>query len=268
MKVGFIQFGPVFGDIEGNIDTVKRLVDGADADILVLPELFNTGYLFTSHEEVEKLSEEIPGGKTTEALCELAQRKNVWIVGGLAERSGKNIYNSAVLVGPKGYRAVYRKIHLFFEEKVWFQPGERGFEVHDIGWCKIGIMICFDWIFPESMRVLSLMGADVVCHSSNLVLSYCQDAMKTRCLENRVFAVTANRTGTEKRGGKSLYYTGKSQVTGTDGGVLLRAGEAAEEVGIVEIDVNETRTKEVNEYNDLFGDRRPELYRIITESDR
>jgi predicted amidohydrolase len=260
MKVGFIQFDPVFGDSEGNIATVARLVEGADTDLLVLPELFNTGYLFTSHEEVAQLSEEIPRGKTTEALSELAQRKNVWIVGGLAERSGEKFYNSAVLVGPDGYRATYRKTHLFFEETVWFQPGDGGFEVYDIGGCTIGIMICFDWIFPESMRILSLMGADVICHPANLVLPYCQDAMKTRCIENRTFAVTANRTGTEERGGKSLFYTGKSQITGTRGNVLFQAGEGAEEVGIVEIDVNDARNKDVNEYNNLFDDRRTEFY--------
>jgi predicted amidohydrolase len=265
MKVGFIQFDPVFGDIQGNIDTVMRLVEGADADLLVLPELFNTGYLFTSHEEVAELSEEIPGGKTTEALSELARKKNAWIVGGLAERSGENFYNSAVLVGPEGYRATYRKIHLFFEENIWFKPGDGEFQVYDIEGCTIGIMICFDWIFPESMRVLSLMGADVICHSSNLVLPFCQDAMKTRCLENRAFAVTANRTGTEERGGKSLYYTGKSQITGTRGNVLLQAGEGTEEVGVVEIDIKKARTKKINEYNDLFGDRRTEFYSIITD---
>jgi predicted amidohydrolase len=268
MKVGFIQFDPVFGDIEGNIDTVTRLVEGADADLLVLPELFNTGYLFTSHEEVAELSEEVPDGKTTEALSELAQRKNLWIVGGLAERSGENVYNSAVLVGPEGYRATYRKIHLFFEENIWFQPGDREFEVYDIGGCTIGIMICFDWIFPESMRVLSLMGADLICHPSNLVLPFCQDAMKTRCLENRVFAVTANRTGTEERGGKSLSYTGKSQITGTRGDVLFQAGEGTEEAGIAEIDVNEARDKEVNEYNNLFGDRRMDFYSALLKGNK
>jgi predicted amidohydrolase len=268
MKVGFIQFDPVFGDIEGNIDTVKRLADSADADLFVLPELFNTGYLFTSHEEVAELSEEIPSGRTTEALSDLSRKKNAWIVAGLAERSGKNFYNSAVLVGPDGYRATYRKIHLFFEETVWFNPGDGEFQVYDIGGCTIGIMICFDWIFPESMRVLSLMGADVICHSANLVLPFCQDAMKTRCLENRVFAVTANRTGTEERGGKSLYYTGKSQITGTRGNVLFQAGEGIEEVGIVEIDVNEARNKEVNEYNNLFDDRRTDFYSALLKDNK
>jgi predicted amidohydrolase len=189
-------------------------------------------------------------------------------VAGLAERSGKNFYNSAVLVGPDGYRATYRKIHLFFEETVWFNPGDGEFQDYDIGGCTVGIMICFDWIFPESMRVLSLMGADVICHSANLVLPFCQDAMKTRCLENRVFAVTANRTGTEERGGKSLYYTGKSQITGTRGNVLFQAGEGIEEVGIVEIDVNEARNKEVNEYNNLFDDRRTDFYSALLKDNK
>jgi predicted amidohydrolase len=91
------------------------------------------------------------------------------------------------------------------EEALWFCPGDRDFPVFDIGPCKIGIMICFDWFFPESMRILSLKGADVICHSANLVLPFCQDAMVTRCLENHVFAITANRIGMENRGGKTFH---------------------------------------------------------------
>ena len=243
MKIGFVQFEPLFGDVDGNLKKAGDLIMESDADLLGLPELFNTGYVFTSKEEAVSLAEEVPRGRTTRGLCEIAKEKGVFIVAGLAEKDGDRIYNSSVLVSPDGYVGRYRKTHLFFEEKLWFDPGDEGFQVYDIGICTVGIMICFDWIFPESMRILSLMGADVICHPSNLVLPFCQDAMKTRCLENRAFAVTANRTGTEERGGKSLYYTGKSQITGTRGDVLFQAGEGTEEVGIVEIEVSEARDK-------------------------
>ncbi|MBN2284231.1 MAG: acyltransferase [Deltaproteobacteria bacterium] len=260
MKVGFVQFNPRFGDISGNIEQALGLAESADAELLVLPELFNTGYLFASPHEVAELSEEVPGGRTTEALSDLARRKKAWIIGGLAERDSDVFYNSAVLAGPDGYHDTYRKIHLFSEEKKWFQPGNRGFRVYDIGECTIGIMICFDWIFPESVRTLSLMGAQVICHAANLVLPYCQESMKTRCLENRVFSITANRTGTETRGGQTLSYTGRSRIIAPDTEVLHTAGEDTDEAGVVDIDPERALDKQLNPYNNLFGDRRVEFY--------
>jgi len=113
MRAGFIQFMPILGDIEHNIQKICRLVDRINADLIVLPELCNTGYHFTSRQEVEALAEEIPFGKTTETLCRLAQSRGVYIIAGLIERSGDRCYNASVLVGPSGYIATYRKIHLF-----------------------------------------------------------------------------------------------------------------------------------------------------------
>jgi predicted amidohydrolase len=260
MKIGFVQFDPIFGEVNKNIEKVTRLIEPLDADVVVLPEFFNTGYLFTSKQEAEALAEIIPDGKTTEALCGIARRKNMHLVGGMIEKAGDRLYNAAILVSPQGHLATYRKVHLFNEENLWFTPGDKAFEVYDIGLCKLGIMICFDWIFPESMRVLALKGAEVVCHPANLVLPFCQDAMITRCLENRVFAVTSNRTGTEQRGGKHFRYTGRSQVTGPAANILYRAGADTEETGVVNIDVSMTRNKRLNQFNDLFVDRRVGFY--------
>jgi len=260
MKIGFIQFNPKFGDREGNIEKVRGLAGQTDADLLVLPELFATGYVFTSQEEANALAEEVPGGMTTEALCGIARARNTVIVAGLAEREGDHLFNSAVIVSPRGYMGTYRKIHLFSEEKLWFRPGDGGFKVFDIGACRIGVMVCFDWIFPESMRSLALMGAHIVCHPANLVLPYCQDAMKTRCLENRVFSITANRTGREKRPGKSLSFTGKSRMVAPDSTVLFTAGRSTEEVGVVDVDPLKAENKQINDYNQIFSDRRPEFY--------
>jgi predicted amidohydrolase len=261
MKTAFIQLNPVFGEIEGNIEKAVTLIERTDADIIVLPELFNTGYLITSQQEAFDLSEPLPGGKTTKALSAIARKKNSHIVAGLIERQDDNLFNSAALISPSGYLDKYRKIHLFNEEKLWFQPGDLGFKVFDIGICKIGVMVCFDWFFPESMRTLALKGADVICHCANLVLPFCQDAMITRCLENRVFAVTANRSGEEKRNGKRLCYTGRSQITGPDAKILCRAGAVTEEIGIAEIEVALSRDKNLNYYNHIFLDRRENFYR-------
>ncbi|HPC74677.1 MAG TPA: nitrilase-related carbon-nitrogen hydrolase [Syntrophales bacterium] len=260
MKIGYLQFDPAFGQVDRNLDKVVALIENAGADLLVLPELFNTGYLFTSLKEARDLAEEVPGGRTTEALVRAAKKNGIHIVGGLAERSGDKIYNSAVLVSPDGFVAVYRKIHLFFEEKLWFSPGDRKPAVYDIGACRVGVMICFDWFFPEMTRILALQGADVICHSANLVLPYCQDVMITRCLENRVFAVTCNRTGSEQRGGKTLAYTGRSQIVDPRGNVLFRAGRETEEIRVADVDVKAARDKQLNEHNNLFADRRPRFY--------
>ncbi|MBN2539555.1 MAG: acyltransferase [Deltaproteobacteria bacterium] len=260
MKIGSVQFEPLFGEVDRNLELAGSLIMKSDADLLVLPELFNTGYVFASKDEAIALSEQIPQGRTTQKLCDVAKETGTFIVGGLAEKSTDGIFNSAVLVSPDGYVGRYRKVHLFFEEKLWFDPGDEGFRVYDIGVCKVGIMICFDWFFPESMRALSLMGADVICHPANLVLPFCQDAMKTRCIENHVFAITANRTGTESREGKSLQFTGRSQIIGPDGRIICRAGEDSQEAGTAEIDVKSARDKKINIHNHLFDDRRPDYY--------
>ena len=122
-------------------------------------------------------------------------------------------------------------------------------------------MICFDWRFPETARSLALQGAEIIAHPSNLVLPHCPQAMITRCLENRVFAITADRVGDESRVPKEfLQFIGQSQVVDPDGKILVRASETEEEVCIVEIDLEKAREKFLNPKNDIFKDRRPDLY--------
>ncbi|MFY9269218.1 MAG: nitrilase-related carbon-nitrogen hydrolase [Candidatus Manganitrophaceae bacterium] len=215
MKVGFVQIDCRFGEKEKNIQRAAEMISRQPADLWVLPELFNTGYQFVSKREAADLAEPVPAGPTTEKLIALAKEHQTHFVAGLAERHGKAIYNASVLVGPKGFISVYRKIHLFYEEKRWFTPGNLPFQVHSIspprlgkvgagdirvGKVRVGMMICFDWVFPEAARSLALLGADLIAHPSNLVLPYCPDAMPTRCIENRIFSVTANRVGVESRG--------------------------------------------------------------------
>jgi 5-aminopentanamidase len=261
MKAGFYQFNPVFGKKEENLKKVLSAITDADADLLVLPEFFATGYRFVSQEEVSGLSEPIPNGDTTERLSDLSRQKGIYLVAGLPERDGDRFFNSAVLSGPDGFIGVYRKTHLFFEEKLYFSPGDTGFKVWDTKVGRIGIMICFDWFFPEAMRALALMGADIIAHPSNLVLPYCPAAMPVRCLENRVFAVTANRVGEENRkAGQSLRFIGQSQITSPEGKILIRAPENDEALLIAEINPETARNKNLNPLNNIFDDRRPEMY--------
>ena len=261
MKTGYFQFNPRFGEIKANLSYVVEKLSVINADLLVLPELFNTGYQFISQDEVSRFAEEIPNGITTQTLEKLCRDKDFYIAAGLAEKAGNSFFNSAVLIGPEGFYGVYRKTHLFAQEKELFTPGDTGFKVFDIGKAKLGLMICFDWFFPESIRSLALEGADIICHCANLILPHCPDAMIIRCIENRVFAITANRIGSEERGGKErLTYIGKSEIINPEGKLITRAGEKDEEIKVVDIDPLLARNKQVNPYNHVFSDRRPDLY--------
>jgi predicted amidohydrolase len=239
-------------------------MEGIKADLVVLPELFATGYQFTSVTELEGLAEDIPDGPTCDALIQYARKRAIYIVFGIAEKDNNKLYNSAALVGPYGLAGLYRKSHLFYEEKSFFTPGDTGFNVFDIGYARVGIMICYDWWFPEAARSLALSGADIICHPANLVLTGCHMAMRTRSLENAVYSVTANRIGAEARGGKpELQFTGKSQIIDPKGEVILSLEENKEGIAVIDIDVERARDKAVTTMNDRFYDRRPELYKII-----
>jgi predicted amidohydrolase len=261
MRIAVVQMRPDFGDVEGNARKALSMVRSERADVYVLPELALSGYLFESKEEAKGLAQ-APGHEVFEAFAETAQTAGATVIIGFAERGDEGLYNSSLLLGPGGERRVYRKVQLFWGEKDVFEPGDRPPAVVESSGVRLGMMICFDWIFPEVARTLALAGAQVLCHSTNLVLPYCQDAMVTRCIENRVFAAVANRVGTESRAGKELRFTGMSEIVAPDGEVLLRAGPEEETVLVAEIDPGRADDKSVTPKNDLFGDRRPKLYRL------
>lgn len=263
MRLGYIQNHPVYGDREENLRAFERTIRSAGpADLWIAPELFATGYLFGRRAEVERLAEPVPDGRTTSTLIRLARETGSAFVAGLAERAPDGrIFNAAVAVDRDGLRALYRKIHLFDREKGWFDAGDLGFPVFQIAGARVGIMICFDWRFPESARTLALMGAQVIAHPSNLVMPFCQAAMVTRALENRVFAATANRIGTEEADGDRLTFTGASRIVAPDGAVLAEAPEDGTATGIAEIDPAQADDKKATPGNDLWLDRRPEFYR-------
>jgi len=265
LRVAVVQTAPRFGRVRANVTRTLRQMAGKPADLYVLPELFSTGYQFASNAEVARLSEHVPDGPTTRRLIAFARRRRCTIVAGLAERAGGRYYNSAVIIGPKGFLGRYRKLHLFGEETRWFSPGASAPAVWKIGSTRIGVMICFDWFFPEAARLLALKGAELICHPSNLVLPYCPEAMRTRSIENRLFTATANRVGVEARGGRApLTYIGRSQITDLRGRLLYRAKATGEAVGVAVIDPAAARDKRLNVYNDLLRARRPRAYRLLT----
>jgi len=259
MIVGYIQNSPRFGEKKENFSQITAITKGLKADLFVLPELFATGYTFTSKEEAHQVAE-TPGGITAGFLKQLSAETGAVIVGGFIEREEDRIFNSAIMIIGEEVIGTYRKIHLFNKEKFWFSPGDKPLQVYQANNMKIGMMICFDWIFPEVTRTLTLKGAQIIAHPSNLVMPYCQSAMVTRCLENRVFAVTANRIGRETRGDDDFTFTGRSQITCVTGNILLSGPIAAMCANTIDIDIHHADNKSINPYNDLLKDRREDFY--------
>jgi predicted amidohydrolase len=262
-KVGICQFMPELMQLEKNLEKMESLLESVSADLIVLPELAASGYLFNSEEEVKKIAENPENGPTATLFQKLAKRHNTSYVIGFAEKTENGIYNSAMLVNPDASIHIYRKTHLFYEEKKWFKAGDTGFKVFNAkNNVKVGLMICFDWIFPESARSLALAGAQIIVHPANLVLPWCQQAMLTRSLENGVFSATSNRTGKEKNGEKVLNFTGMSQIIDTKGQVIHRMNKVEESVFVTEIDPLKSEDKDITEFNHAFNDRRTELYNL------
>ncbi len=263
MRVGYVQMQPLFGRPEDNLARARELMAGKEADLWVLPELFSSGYLFTSRREAEELSQPIPDGEVVTGLVKYARETGSYVAAGLPERAPGGPYNSAVLVGPEGLVSLYRKAHLFYREKGWFSPGDTPFQVVEMRGARVGLLICFDHLFPEAARTLALKGAEIIAHPANLVLpGAAQLTMRVRALENRVFTVTANRIGSETRGGMALTFTGRSQIVSPAGEVLASSPPDTEEAVVVEIDPATARDKHITELNHLWRDRRTDLYAL------
>jgi len=263
MQIGYYQFNPEFGDKDANLGKIIKAIGVIDCDLLVCPELCTTGYQFDSHSEVESLSESIPDGPTCRTLMQTARETGKGIICGIAEKDGSHYYNSAIFAGPEGYIGRYRKIHLFDEETLWFQAGNERLRVYSFQGALIGIMICFDWIFPEAARSLALLGAEVICHPANLILPYCQDAMITRAIENRVYIVTANRWGAEQRGNRSrLQFTGRSQIVNPKGERLCQAAPDCEQSDSRKVPLDLAHQKKIMTHSHLFHQRRPAMYHL------
>jgi predicted amidohydrolase len=213
---------------------------------------------------VSALAEDARTGLTARILVAAARRERRHFIAGFPEVARGRFYNSALLVGPAGVKAVYRKLHLFEREREWFTPGNLPLEVTRVGPARVGMLICFDWRFPEAARVLALQGADLIAHPSNLVFPRAQEAMLTRSIENRVWTVTANRTGTESRPGGRVPFTGRSQVVDPLGHVVVRATRTEEVARAVDCDLALARSKRISPRTPLFSNRRPEMYGLLT----
>jgi predicted amidohydrolase len=273
LRVAYIQTEPLIGQTKRNLDRAVDLIEKVhEADLIVLPELYHSGYRFESRAEAEALSCEIPGGDAIQALLYAARKSETYIAAGILERDGDALYNSAVLVNPSDVVLVYRKIHLFNDEKDLYKPGNEPPGTADIppargrkgSAAEVGMLICFDWVFPGAWSYLARHGAQIICHPANLVLEgKCEKGIVARAMENRVFIITADRVG-EERG---MRFVGGSQVVDPDGNVLSKAPVEGEYFDMVKIDPEAALDKYITPRNHVIDDARWELYPLAEKED-
>ena len=263
MNIAVVQFAPMLGRPGETRERIRALsVDFAGCDLVVLPELANSGYAFVSAEQAWELSEDPGDSLFVKLLSEICRRHRQHIVTGFNERHAGALYNSALLVGPDGVEGLYRKLHLFLDEKDIFRPGDVGLPTFEVAGCRLGLLICFDWRFPEVWRALALAGVDVICHPSNLVTQgLAQRATPVHAMVNHVYVATANRVGTEG----SFTFTGRSQIVAPSGEILAEADAVEEKICRARLDLSRARDKFVNRRNHLFNDRRPEVYGALLD---
>lgn len=261
MKIAVVQNNPVFGEKEKNITDLLKMMDSAEAELYILPEMSYSGYQVVSKEEAVKLADKA-GSDSIMRFAEWSKAHGSAVILGFPEAAedGK-IYNSSVFVTPEGDRHIYRKSHLFYKEKIYYAPGNTGFFVNEWHGVKIGQAICFDWYFSESFRTLALLGADLIAHCTNIVMPYFQRAAFARAIENKVYIATSNRIGTENRDAESFTYTGESVIVDPLGNYLVDAPKDRTGVFTAEIDTKLSRNKKLNDFNDVIGDRRTIFYK-------
>ncbi|MFM0127101.1 nitrilase family protein [Paraburkholderia sediminicola] len=270
LVVACVQMEPHVGRKHDNVAQCIRHIEAAahhGASLVVLPELANSGYVFSDRDEAFALAEPLPEGETAQLLAETAQRLGVHVVMGIAERAGKQLYNSAILSGPAGHVGVYRKLHLWNNEHRFFEPGDRGVPVFDTPLGRIAIAICYDGWFPETYRLAAMQGADIVCVPTNWVPMPAQPddrpAMATTLTmaaahSNGVVIACANRIGMER----GQPFVGQSLIVGGNGWPV--AGPASvdrEEILYAAIDLTRTRSERtLNAFNHVLRDRRADVY--------
>lgn len=275
IRTAVCQYAPILGDLPANVEKGARAIQEAaesGADLIVLPEMANSGYVVFSGEEARALAERPDESPAIARWQQLAQEYNTYVIAGFGEKvSDTALYNSALVIGPSGILGTYRKTHLFFEEKLYYRPGDLGFPVFDLPFGKIGILICYDLRFPEASRILALKGADVICVPTNWVSmmtpdrlwdaqGYCQAnyVALANAAMNQVFVACADRVGAER----GVQFLGCSLIIDPAGTPLAGPASAdGEEVLVTEMNLSAARrAKNRNDLNHTWLDRRTDLY--------
>ncbi len=270
LRVACIQTNPVFGETARNVARSVELITeaaSAGAQLVVLPELCNTGYVFQTRQEAFELAEPVPDGPTTRRWSEVAGELGIHLVAGITERDGEVLYNSAVLLGPQGHVGTYRKNHLWGAEALFFERGNLGMPVFRTPAGRIACAICYDIWFPETFRLAALQGADLLCVPTNWVPmpSQPQDMMVMANIlamggahSNSMFVACADRVGTER----GQPFLGNSIIAGHTGWPLAGPARAhGEEILIADMNLADARRgRHLNEFNQLLRDRRTDVY--------
>jgi len=268
--VACVQTAPEIGRKQDNVARGLLAIEQAaaqGAQVVVLPELCNTGYVFESRDEAFALAENVRDGESVQQWAEAARRLGLVIVAGFAERAGQSLYNSAAVLGPEGYIGRYRKLHLWNREHLVFEPGDIGLATFQTPLGLIAPVICYDGWFPEVYRQLALRGVDLVCMPTNWVpmagQSEDERAMaNTLAIANaHVSALNiacADRIGTER----GQRFIGRSLIVAAGGQVLAGPASAdREEILVTRIDLDSSRrASHFNDFNDALRDRRIDVY--------
>jgi predicted amidohydrolase len=270
-KIALVQVDCRFADVPANRAMIRaKLREAArqQARLIVFPECILTGYGFASTDEAWPCAEKLPG-PTSDEIAKDCRELGVWCVYGMLECGGDRFYNACALVGPNGFIASYRKVHLpTMGIDRFAAPGDRLFAVHDLGGLKLGINICYDGSFPESSRVLTLLGAELIVLPTNWPSAAVLPLTQARAIENHVYYAAVNRIG-EERG---FRYIGCSRLVDFNGNLMVSSPDDRAEILFAEIEPEKARDKRVvvkaGEFEvNRVGDRRPEMYgELVRES--
>jgi 5-aminopentanamidase len=266
-RVACAQISLSIGDTAGNRTTCSAAVESAARDgaqIVVLPELASSGYVFADRGELSSLAERRDGPAISE-WADLAMAFGLTIVGGFPEAADDAIYNSAAVVDGSGLRGVYRKAHLWDSENAVFDRGDDLPLVVETDHGRVGVMLCYDVEFPEWVRAVALSGADLLCAPVNWPLLPRPEGERptemVRALAgagmNRMPIAVCDRVGTER----DQDWIGGSVITDADGYPVAMAEFGKAGLVIADVDLAASRTKRINSHNDVHGDRRTDLYR-------
>jgi predicted amidohydrolase len=267
ITIAAAQIDIAFADRQRNLARMIEVLETTaqhGAKLTIFPEAALAGYCYDSLGEARPHAEPIPG-PSTQQLAEVCRRLGGHVIYGLIEVDGPRLFNACALVGPEGVVASYRKIHLpFLGVDRFTTPGDRPFAVHEAAGMRLGMNICYDGGFPESSRVMTLLGADLVVLPTNWppgaqCMAGC--AVNTRAMENNIYYAAVDRVGDER----GFHFIGMSKICDPSGRVLAEAAHDREEILYATIDVAAARQKKIIRRPklheiDRIRDRRPEMY--------
>jgi predicted amidohydrolase len=268
--VACCQIEPRIGAIDVNLENTVSWIEKAasiGSKLIILPELCVSGYVFNSRDEAFQNAEKVPGGRSIKSWEEVAAQNEVYLVAGIAEIQESSLYNTSVLIGPSGYIGKYRKLHLWFEEKLFFEPGDTGMPLFKLPFGRLAMMVCYDMWFPEVARIYALKGADIITVPTNWPKVKTESSAITDNLivsqshMNGVFIAASDRIGNERRARARVCFRGRSIITSNRGEVIGGpASETLEEIIMAKCNLSESRVKQSNRLNNIFGDRRGDVY--------